>query len=279
MDQIAIISDVHGNLEALKTVLSDIKKRHIKEIFCLGDIIAKGVHSKECIKLIKENCKIVIRGNTDEFFANDFSNEDLNSLTKKGLERVKWNKNLLTNEDMNYLKELPYSYEFYFSGRLIRLFHASPESIDGFIGHFDKIENYYKLFLPSNNTISNKKADIVIYGHSHMQEMQKLYNRVIINTGSVGNSLDVFRNDKKDADPKYTTLCNYLILKGNYGMNFSDISYEFVNIPYDIKKELSSNIFNPEKEAYEIELLKGKYRDMKNVYSSFDKRGIDSNKI
>ena len=39
MDKIAIISDIHGNLEALKAVLKDIQERNIDKIFCLGDII------------------------------------------------------------------------------------------------------------------------------------------------------------------------------------------------------------------------------------------------
>lgn len=44
MDKIAIISDIHGNLEALNVVLSDIKKRGINTIYCLGDIVGKGTH-------------------------------------------------------------------------------------------------------------------------------------------------------------------------------------------------------------------------------------------
>ena len=67
--KIAIISDIHGNLEALKSTLQDIEKRNIDKIICLGDIIAKGIHPKECIKLIKEKCDIVIQGNTDEYFS------------------------------------------------------------------------------------------------------------------------------------------------------------------------------------------------------------------
>ena len=53
MTKIAIISDIHGNLEALETVLSDIKKRNIDRIICLGDILAKGRHFSECIKLVR----------------------------------------------------------------------------------------------------------------------------------------------------------------------------------------------------------------------------------
>ena len=55
--KIAVFSDIHGNLEALKTCLADIKKRNIDKIFCLGDIVAKGYNAEECVKLIRKNCK------------------------------------------------------------------------------------------------------------------------------------------------------------------------------------------------------------------------------
>ena len=43
----ALISDIHGNLEALEVVLDDIKKQGIEEIFCLGDIIGYGPKLRE----------------------------------------------------------------------------------------------------------------------------------------------------------------------------------------------------------------------------------------
>ena len=46
------------NLEALKATLKDIEKRKVDKIICLGDIIAKGVHPKECIELIREKCEM-----------------------------------------------------------------------------------------------------------------------------------------------------------------------------------------------------------------------------
>lgn len=63
--KIAVISDLHGNLEALKKVLEDIKNRNVNKIICLGDIIAKGSHPNECIDLVRKNCFIILRGNTD----------------------------------------------------------------------------------------------------------------------------------------------------------------------------------------------------------------------
>ena len=278
MDKIAIISDIHGNLEALKSVLNDIKERKITKIICLGDIIAKGTHQHECLEIIKNNCDIVLKGNCDEYFTSDI---DLSTKSKQEIDRITWNKNKLSNDDIKYLKELPYCYEFYMSGRLIRLFHAHPEKIDKFAGNIDKIERLYELFLPSNNTISNSKADVIMYGHIHTPYVQKIYNRMIINTGSVGNAIDVFRNDEKDANVKNTTVANYMILSGVYNSKDieNNISYELVSVSYNIDKELEKNIDNIELESYQEEIRNGKYRDMKKIYDSFEMRGIDKDKI
>ncbi|MCI8410947.1 MAG: metallophosphoesterase [Clostridia bacterium] len=58
--KIAIISDIHGNLEALKATINDIEKRNVDKIICLGDTIAKGIHPKECIEIVKNKCEIVL---------------------------------------------------------------------------------------------------------------------------------------------------------------------------------------------------------------------------
>lgn len=278
MDRIAIISDIHGNLEALKAVLDDIKERNINRIFCLGDIIAKGTHQQECVDLVKENCEVIIRGNCDEYFTSDI---DLSTKKKAEVDRLIWNKNKLNEETRKFLNNLPYCYEFYMSGRLVRLVHAHPEKIDKFAGNIDKIDRLYELVLPSSNTISDKKADVLIYGHIHTPYVQKIYNRMIINVGSVGNAIDVFRNDEKDGDVKNTTVANYLILSGNFdSKNINEkISYELVFVPYNIDKELNANDDNIEFESYEEEIKNGKYRDMTKIYKSFELRGIDKDKI
>lgn len=170
MDKIAIISDIHGNLEALKSVLEDIRERNISKIFCLGDIIAKGTHQQECVNLIKQNCEVIIRGNCDEYFTSDI---DLSTKSKQEVNRIVWNKSKLTEDNIEFLKNLPYCYEFYMSGRLVRIFHATPEEINDFVGNIDNIDRLYKLFLPSKNTISNKKLTLlymVIFTHHLFKE-------------------------------------------------------------------------------------------------------------
>ncbi|AGA25208.1 metallophosphoesterase family protein [Singulisphaera acidiphila] len=62
----ALISDIHGNLEALEVVLDDIKSQGITEIFCLGDIIGYGPNPRECIDRVMENCRVTLLGNHDQ---------------------------------------------------------------------------------------------------------------------------------------------------------------------------------------------------------------------
>ena len=51
----AIITDIHGNKEALESILDDIKKQNIDETYCLGDTIGIGPESKECIDILIKN--------------------------------------------------------------------------------------------------------------------------------------------------------------------------------------------------------------------------------
>ena len=48
MGKRAIISDIHGNIEALTAVLADIEAQGISEIYCLGDVIGYGPNPREC---------------------------------------------------------------------------------------------------------------------------------------------------------------------------------------------------------------------------------------
>ena len=277
--KIAIISDIHGNLEALKATLKDIEKRNVDRITCLGDTIAKGIHPKECLDLIKENCEIVLQGNCDAHFS--MEHENIDKMPEQEQKRIKWNQSLINKEDREYLLKLPFSYEFYMSGSLVRLFHATPTVNNKAILNVDSIETKYQMFLPSKNTVSQMKADVVIYGHIHHPYMDKIYNKTLINVGSVGNSFDVIRNKNKDSNVLETTKSNYLIIEGEYNSKEynSDIAFQFVKVPYDIERELKGENLNIESDNYRFELKEGKYRDMSRINENFKRLGIDVEKI
>jgi predicted phosphodiesterase len=62
----AIISDIHGNLEALDAVLADIKHRGISEIYCLGDIVGYGPNPRECVDRVMGVAQVTLLGNHDQ---------------------------------------------------------------------------------------------------------------------------------------------------------------------------------------------------------------------
>ncbi len=61
----ALISDIHGNLEALQAVLADIRQHNVDEIYCLGDVIGYGPNPCECIDKVMD-CKMTLLGNHDQ---------------------------------------------------------------------------------------------------------------------------------------------------------------------------------------------------------------------
>jgi predicted phosphodiesterase len=61
----ALISDIHGNLEAFEAVLKDIQQQNVTEIYCLGDVVGYGPNPRECIDLVMQ-CKVVLLGNHDQ---------------------------------------------------------------------------------------------------------------------------------------------------------------------------------------------------------------------
>ena len=62
---LAVISDIHGNLEALKAVLADIDQRGVTQIVCLGDVIGYGPQPAECLDLVMDSCSLCLMGNHD----------------------------------------------------------------------------------------------------------------------------------------------------------------------------------------------------------------------
>ena len=62
----ALISDIHGNLEALQAVMADIASQNVQEIYCLGDIIGYGPNPNECLDIVIERCAVTILGNHDQ---------------------------------------------------------------------------------------------------------------------------------------------------------------------------------------------------------------------
>lgn len=241
MDKLAIISDIHGNITALNAVLKDIQKRNINRIFCLGDSITKCSHPDLVIDKIKQVCEVILIGNCDYTICK-YSSKNKNF----------WSRNIIGEERAKFIASLPISYEFYMSGHLIRLFHASPYSLDEIYNpmfsnknskysHLE-IDNPDRLFKNTEfigKTDKDPIPDIIGFGHIHTPFLVRYKNKTIFNPGSVGIPVEMHNNDENDESNKFSTVASYIILEGYYGKTELDsISFNSVRVPYDIKQEV-----------------------------------------
>ena len=64
MNMKAILSDIHGNLEALQAVLADVARHDVEDIYCLGDTVGYGPNPRECLE-ISMQWSVVLLGNMD----------------------------------------------------------------------------------------------------------------------------------------------------------------------------------------------------------------------
>ncbi|TXK76089.1 metallophosphoesterase [Paenibacillus sp. N3.4] len=242
MEKLAIISDIHGNMPAYEAVMEDIRQRHVTRIFCLGDSVGKGPHSDLIVDLVRDSCEVVIMGNWDDFIGNPTNDSVL-----------LWHQARLGRARIDYLKGLPFSFEFWMSGKFVRLFHASPRSVYERIQPWDSMETRLSMFDASDSCTEIGQADVAGYGDVHNAYLQILKSKLLFNTGSVGNPLDM-------------TQASYAILEGHYmSKQAAAFSIQHVRVPYDIERAVqqAKDEQMPDLEAYILELRTGQYRGKK----------------
>lgn len=100
----AVISDIHGNLEALQAVLADVPDG-VEEIYCLGDVIGYGASPNECCDLVREIGMPVISGNHD-LAVTDLST-DLAWFNPVAAAAVKWTRERLRSDNADFLRSRP----------------------------------------------------------------------------------------------------------------------------------------------------------------------------
>ena len=184
--KIAIISDLHGNIDALESVLSDIKMENCTKIFCLGDIAMAGPEPRTTIRKIQELMKSkdfhIIQGNTDSMLS-VFSFD-----THKAIENVNAvmasaylaDSQLLNEEEKNFLKNLPEKEEIELFGIKILLVHGSPRKNNENIYPNLKIEEVEEMIKDTN-------ANIIFCGHTHIPcGYQTNTEQTVVNVGSIG---------------------------------------------------------------------------------------------
>lgn len=224
----AIISDIHGNLEALRTVLADIDQRGIKTIYCLGDIVGYGPEPGGCLDLVSQRATKCLCGNHDH--AVFYEPTNFNVAAEKA---AYWTRQELENEPDAAKRNARWRFlgglapRFEMDG--ILFVHGSPRKpINEYLFPDDVYTNPQKLM----SSFERMEQLTCFCGHTHVpgvfvddpyfEPPDELANsryalgeeKVIINVGSVGQP--------RDRDPRAA----YVIV--------NEDEVEFVRIAYNI---------------------------------------------
>ncbi len=154
-----IFSDIHGNNEALKTIMEESKKLDIDEVVFLGDAVGKGAFNSECIDILNRENVTCILGNNEYFLLNGANTE---IKTKTEIEHLDWVKSQLSDEHLDFIRswdekyvielgeyKIQFSHFLYGSdGKFLNLAYLKERGIDGIIKYYNS-------------------ADYVIFGHEH----------------------------------------------------------------------------------------------------------------
>jgi predicted phosphodiesterase len=108
----ALVSDIHGNLEAFHAVLADIASQSVDEILCLGDVVGYGPNPCECLDLVIKRCKVTVMGNHDQaalFDPDGFNPVALKAIywTRDRLDDPESGRANVINRRWDFLSELP----------------------------------------------------------------------------------------------------------------------------------------------------------------------------
>jgi putative phosphoesterase len=221
--KIAVLGDIHGNIEALKAAWACAVSEGVNKIYHLGDLGGYAPFVNEVVDFLIDHDIEGVQGNYDETVANDREHcgckyEDPVQAEMAGI-GFKWTKEHTTPKSKDYMKNLPFEIKFAFDGKKVIIFHASPGK-NNLYWYEDRPEKFFREMAEKDD------ADLFIYGHTHRPYRKDLAGRIFINAGSVGKP--------KDGD---TRACVALV-----EITGSGVKTEFIRVPYDIEKTASAII-------------------------------------
>lgn len=218
--RLAIIADIHSNLEALQAVVSSCKSKDIQEFLCVGDIVGYGTNPNECIEIIKDLKAESICGNHEWAVLEKC---DIKYFNKTAQHAVIWTRRNISSEGLEYLDNL----DLIFKNEDLILVHGSLNTPDEFYYLTDKLDAF--------DTFSLMDRNVCFIGHTHKPQIFD-YKENSINVSSVQN-LNIDKEHK------------YIINVGSVGQprdGIPDASYciydtdlneiEIIRESYDVKK-------------------------------------------
>ncbi len=218
--RIAIFSDVHANLPAMQVVAEHIKQGGYDGVYCLGDLGGYASEPNEVQALIEGMGCPTILGNYDEGVGFNKDSCGCNYVKPFDIEMSDisfgWTREHTTDTHKAWLRTLPRDIRLDVEGWRVLLCHGSPTSNTEYLFE-NRSEGYLRKFTPGGN--HDARADVIVFGHTHVPYHRSLDGVDFVNTGSVGRP--------KDADPR----AGYCVLT----LTDDSIGVEQVRLEYDVE--------------------------------------------
>jgi protein phosphatase len=171
--RIAIISDIHGNLESLSALTEPYD-----ELWVLGDLVNYGPDPGAVIDFVRSRAAVVVRGNHDHAVGFNEDPRCSPPYRQMAKETMQFTRSVLSRDQIEYLENLPLVAERTIDNTKFVLCHAAPS------------DPLYK-YVPANSPLWEQEmelvsADILLVGHTHTPFVQTAGMSLVVNPGSLG---------------------------------------------------------------------------------------------
>ncbi|MBT5738590.1 MAG: metallophosphoesterase family protein [Planctomycetes bacterium] len=189
--RIAVISDIHGNLEALTSVFELLDQQGVDRTLCLGDVVGYGPDPGACLSKIQDRCDVIVAGNHEHAVLDLLDLDYFNPIARQA---TLWTRSQLDEEQLEYIRSWPLvHHEPEFS-----IVHGSldqPDLFDYIQTTWDAHLSFQQLKTPvcfighSHVPVSFLLSDVIRYNTDAVVELQEGL-QAIVNVGSVGQPRD-----------------------------------------------------------------------------------------
>jgi predicted phosphodiesterase len=187
--RLAVLGDIHGNVAALEAALADAKRHKPDRFVITGDLTFNGPRPGETIdrvRALEKSGALVIAGNTylavaDGDYAAAFP--WLDEVPAGHRAAAEWAREQLSDEQLDYLRRLPYERRLWADESLVLACHGSPGSITaGLPTDLDPTVTVER--------VTRTDARVIACGHTHIADVRELGRKLIVNPGSCGYAFD-----------------------------------------------------------------------------------------
>lgn len=176
--RVAVVTDVHGNLQALRAVLDDIQRRGpFDRLIAGGDYCLNGPDPAEAFDLVREHADALLKGNTDRDIVESGSSDP--DLGEKKRASIEWSREQLGDERIAALDALAFEERVEPPGGALQVVHANPWDLDQHIFPDMPVNDVRAL-------VSDLDADVLVFGHLHIPYRRRVGDLRLFDVAACG---------------------------------------------------------------------------------------------